>query len=77
MGGEERLDFFCVFGLVLPEILDISQLFPQLRYIISLVNSNIELPSASEHDGIVVVPPVLAPAGLSDNLIRSLAKEPL
>ena len=77
MGGEEHLDFFCVFGLMLPKILDISQLFPQLRHIISLVYPDIELPPASEHDGIIVVPPVLAPAGFSDYLIRGLAKEPL
>ena len=77
MGGKKCLDFVCVFGLVLPEILDISQLLPQLRHIISLVDPDIELPSASEHDGIVVVPPILAPAGFSDHLIRGLAKEPL
>ena len=77
VGGKRGFDFFCILGLVVTEMLDQANLFPQAAQVIPLVLADKQFPSAPEHDGIIVMAPEFSPARASLHMIGRFTKQAL
>ena len=77
VGGKHGFDLLGVLGLVVPEMLDQTNLFPQVVQVVPLVLADKQLSSTPEHDGIIVMAPEFPPAGGFLHMVGCFTKQAL